>query len=79
MANANYGDLAQQIQWKAMECVQFVVRNIIHNINNILYIGICLFIVFQINPIIGGVFVVMVPISGFVSWRYGKKIRIERS
>lgn len=78
MANANYGDLAQQIQWKAMECVQFVVRNIIHNINNILYIVICLFIVFQINPIIGGVFVVMVPISGFVSWRYGKKIRIER-
>ena len=79
MANANYGDLAQQIQWKVMECVQFVVRNIIHNINNVLYIIICLFIVFQINPIIGGVFVVMVPISGFVSWKYGKKIRIERS
>ena len=79
MANANYGDLAQSIQGKAMECVQFVVKNIIHNINNILYIIICLFIIFQINPFIGGVFVVMVPISGFVSWKYGKKIRIERS
>lgn len=79
MANANYGDLAQQIQWKVMECVQFVVRNIIHNINNVLHIIICLFIVFQINPIIGGVLVIMVPISGFVSWKYGKKIRIERS
>ncbi len=78
MANANYGDLAQQIQWKVMDCLQFIVRNIIHNVNNILYIAICLFIVFQINLVIGGVFVVMVPISGVVSWKFGKKIRIER-
>lgn len=79
MANANYGDLAQQIQWKVMECVQFVVRNMIHNINNVLYIIICLFLIFQISPAIGGVFVIMVPVSGYVSWKYGKKIRTERS
>ena len=34
MADTNYGDMAQLIQWQVLECVSFVVRNVIHNINN---------------------------------------------
>ena len=79
MANANYGDLAQQIQWKVMACVQFIVRNVIHNVNNVLNIVICLVVVFNISVLIGAVFIIIVPISGFVSWKFGKKIRIERN
>lgn len=78
MANANYGDMAQIIQWQVLECVYFVVRNVIHNINNYINIVICLVIAFLINPKIALVLIIMVPISVFISWKFGKKIREER-
>lgn len=78
MSNSNYGDLAQQVQWKVTECVQLVVKNIIHNINNIVKIIICLFIVFRTSWVTGCVLLILLPVSGFVSWKCGQKIREEQ-
>lgn len=79
MANTNYGDMAQLIQWQVMECVSFVVRNLIHNINNYINILICLVIAFLIRPWIALVLVVMVPVSVFISYKYGKRIREQQA
>lgn len=78
MANANYGDLSQQIQWKSTECGDLVVKSIINNINCIVNIVICLIVVYKIDILIGFVFTLMVPISVYVSMKYGAKIRRER-
>lgn len=78
MVNGNYGDMAQLIQWQVMECVHFIVRNLVHNINNYIRIVICLAITFSINPRIALVLTVMTPVSVYISWKFGKKIREER-
>lgn len=78
MADANYGDMAQLIQWQVMECVSFIVRNVIHNINNYINILICLVISYLISPWIAMVLTVMVPVSVFISYKYGKRIREEQ-
>lgn len=78
MLDSNYGDIAQLIQWRVMECVHFIVRNIVHNINNYFRIVACLVISFLIDPWIALIMVFMVPVSVFVSWKFGKKIRRER-
>lgn len=79
MTDANYGDMAQLMQWQVMECVHFIVRNVVHNINNYINIVVCLLISYLICPWITLVLLVMVPVSVFISYRYGKKIRHERS
>lgn len=79
MANTNYGDMAQLIQWQVMECVSFVVRNVIHNINNYINILICLVIAFLIQPWIALVLAVMVPVSVLISYQYGKRIREQQA
>lgn len=78
MLDSNYGDIAQLIQWRVMECVHFIVRNIVHNINNYIRIIACLVISFLINPWIALIMVFMVPVSVIISWKFGKKIRRER-
>lgn len=78
MINSNYGDMAQLIQWQVMECVHFIVRNLVHNVNNYIRIIICLVITFLINPWIALVLTVMVPVSVYISWKFGRKIREER-
>lgn len=77
MADANYGDMAQLIQWQVLECVSFIVRNVIHNINNYINILICLVISCLISPWIALVLTVMVPVSVYISYKYGKRIREE--
>ena len=78
MLDSNYGDIAQLIQWRVMECVHFIVRNIVHNINNYIRIIACLVISLLINPWIALIMVFMVSVSVFISWKFGKKIRRER-
>lgn len=79
MADTNYGDMAQLIQWQVMECIDFVVRNVIHNINNYINILICLAIAFLIQPWIALVLTVMVPVSVLISYKYGKRIRKQHA
>lgn len=78
MANANYGDMSQLIQWQATECADFLVRRVLLNINNIVNIVVCLCIVFNIDLLIGVVFSIMIPISVLISMKFGKKVRKEK-
>jgi len=78
MASSNYGDLAQRIQWQGMECVHFIIRNVVHNINNYIEIVICFAAVFLIHPQIALVIFLMIPVSVIISWKYGKKIEGEK-
>lgn len=78
MANANYGDLSQLIQWKSIECGELVVKSILNNFNVMLNIIICLIVVYKINILIGVIFTLMVPVSVYVSMKYGARIRRER-
>lgn len=78
MSNSNYGDLLDLIQNRTYECINFIVRSIIHNINNFLSIIICFVIVFLLNPWIGALLFAIAPLSVFVSWKFGKKVREER-
>lgn len=78
MLDSDYGDIAQLLQWRVMDCVYFIVRNIIHNINNYIKIIACLVLSFFIQPWIALILLFMVPVSVFVSWKFGKKIRKER-
>lgn len=78
MTNTNTGDLLDLIQNRVYECVNFIVRAIIHNINNFLSILICFVLVFFINPWVGVLMVAIAPVSVFFSWKFGKKVREEK-
>lgn len=75
LVRLDHGETVGMIKYWTMECVNFVVRNIVHNINNILKILACIFIIFKISPIFGGITIVLVPLSVTVSLKIGKKIR----
>ena len=75
LVHLDHGETVGMIKYWTMECVNFVVRNIVHNINNILKILACIFIIFKISPIFGGITIVLVPLSVTVSLKIGKKIR----
>lgn len=78
LSNANYGDMLDLMQNKVYECVNFIVRNIIHNINNFLAIIVCFIIVVIINPWVGLLLFAIAPLSVFISWKFGKRVREER-
>ncbi|MDD4296551.1 MAG: ABC transporter ATP-binding protein [Ruminiclostridium sp.] len=78
MANVNYGDLSQQIQYKATECGDLVVKSVLNNINCYINIAICLLVVYRMSILVGVLFTITVPISVFVSMKYGGKVRKER-
>ena len=78
VATANYGDVAQQVQWQVTECVQLVVKNVIHNLNNIFHIIICSFLLFRMNVWVGVSAMTLVPVSAYISWKEGGKVRNER-
>ncbi len=77
MTNTNTGDLLDLIQNRVYECVNFIVRAIIHNINNFLSIFATLALVFFINPWLGALMVLIAPVSVFISWKFGKRVREE--
>lgn len=78
MTNTNTGDLLDLIQNRVYECVNFIVRAIIHNLNNFLSIIVCFVLVFRINPWIGILMVTIAPVSVFLSWKFGKREREEK-
>ena len=78
LATANYGDVAQQVHWQVTECVQLVVKNVIHNLNNIFHIIICSFLLFRMNVWVGVSAMTLVPVSAYISWKEGGKVRNER-
>lgn len=75
MSGQNYGDLMVMIRWYTMDCVHFFVRDIVHNVNNYIQIIACMAVLFLIDPILGVAMIFMVPVSVFVSMKFGKKAR----
>lgn len=78
MTNTNTGDMLDLIQNRVYECVNFIVRAIIHNINNFLTIIACFVLAFMIQPLVGALMVLIAPVSIFFSWKFGKHVREER-
>ena len=74
-SNLKYGETVNLIEFWSTECVNFLIRNVVHFFNNIILISLCYIVTFLINWKFGLVAVLMVPISITVSHRTGKKIR----
>lgn len=75
MSKANTGDLISNIQWYSSESMNFIVYNVIHNINGALIVIFCTVYIFIINLYIGLLMLVAVPFAVLISLRFGKKIR----
>ncbi len=77
MTHSSYGDIVNMIQFLPAECVNFMVRNVVHTVNYCILIVACMVILFIINPIIGLLMIVLVPISVVIMRKSGNKIRSE--
>lgn len=75
--NKSTGDIITIIQKYSVECMNFVVRNIIHTSNHIITTIIVIIYLYIINWKVGTLAVFAAPISVFVSIQFGKKIRIN--
>lgn len=76
MSGKNTGDIISIIQHYTGECMHFIIRNIIHNINNIFTLVFYIIYSFIINWQFGLLIVLTAPIAVYVSAKYGKKIRV---
>ncbi|MDD4297166.1 MAG: ABC transporter ATP-binding protein [Ruminiclostridium sp.] len=75
MTDAGTGDIITTLQSYSIQCMHFVIRNIIHLSNCILSIVVISAYLFVINWKIGLVALLLTPISVFINARFGKKIR----
>ena len=75
MTALQHGDMGNMILFWTSEGVHFMVRNVVHNVNNCLRILFCLIVMVLINPVFGLVSVVIVPLSVIATFSIGKKIR----
>ena len=75
MTELQHGDTTNMILFWTSEGVHFMVRNVVHNLNNCLRILFCLIVMFLINPVFGLVSVVIVPLSVIAAFSIGKRIR----
>ena len=69
------GETANMIQFWSYEGVHFMIRNIVHNANNIFRIILCISILFWVNPVFGAVSLIMVPIAVFSTFKINGRIR----
>lgn len=75
MSNANTGDIINTVQSYAGECMYFVIRNIIHLFNNAFLLILFIVYVFLLGWQIGLLMMVIVPLSVFISVKFGKKTK----
>lgn len=75
MTSLNHGETVNMIQFWSSEGVHFMIRNIVHNINNIFRILICVSIIFWVNPVFGFITVLMVPVSVLATFKIGNRVR----
>lgn len=69
------GETVNMIQFWSNEGVNFIIRNIVHFINNIVLVVICLGIILYINWIFGLITTLLLPVTVIISKSFGKKIR----
>lgn len=70
-----HGDTVNMIQFWSNEGVHFMVRNVVHNANNLFRIMLYLVMMFRVNPVFGATSVVMVPISVFATLKISGRLR----
>lgn len=75
MANVNYGDMTWQVHWGVTEAAHFLIRNVVHNINNFIRIGLGIFLLFRIHIWLGAIIIVMLPIVVWVTKKFGDRKR----
>ena len=75
LSNTSSGDMVTTIQNYSMECMNFIVRNVIHTSNHILTICAVTTYLFIINWKIGILILFLAPVSVWVNAKFGKKIR----
>lgn len=75
MTALQHGDTGNMILFWPSEGLHFMVRNVVHNANNILRILFCLIVMLFINPVFGLVSIVIVPLSVIATFAIGKRIR----
>jgi ABC-type bacteriocin/lantibiotic exporter with double-glycine peptidase domain len=75
MSDVSTGDIISTLQRYSMECMHFVIRNIIHLFNRILNIIAIAAYLFVIDWKIGIVALLVAPVSVLVNSKFGKKIR----
>lgn len=72
-----HGDTVNMIQFWSYEGVHFMVRNVVHNANNLFRIILYLVMIFRVNPVFGATSVIMVPISVFSTLKISGRLRIN--
>jgi len=75
LSDSKSGDLVNIVQQHTRECMHFVVRNVIHMVNNILRMVLVIIYLFIINPWIGIFTLLAAPLTVFINTKYGNKIR----
>jgi len=75
MSNANTGDVINTVHKYAEECMHFVIRNVIHMFNNSFLLILFIVYVFLLGWQIGLLMMIIVPLSVFVSIKFGKKTK----
>lgn len=72
-----HGDTVNMIQFWSNEGVHFMVRNVVHNANNLFSIMLYLVMIFRANPVFGATSVIMVPISVFATFKISSRLRVN--
>ncbi|CAH1209523.1 Putative multidrug export ATP-binding/permease protein [Paenibacillus plantiphilus] len=75
MSDAKTGDIINIIQSYSNECMVFVIRNIIHTINNLLSLIVYIAYILVIGWQFGLLMLVSVPISIYITSKFGRKVR----
>lgn len=69
------GDVQVTLQYYAFDCMNFVIRNIIHTINNFLALGLYIIYIFVLGWQFGLLMLIGVPLSVYATTKFGKKTR----
>ena len=75
MSGVSTGDITAAIQYYGWHCVHFAIQNIIHLINNSFLLLLYIVYVFLLGWQIGLLMMITVPLSVFVSYFFGKKVK----
>jgi ATP-binding cassette, subfamily B, bacterial len=75
LVNANSGELVSCLTWYPLECVHFIVRGFIHQINRILVMSLIIICLFKINIIVGIIVLIMSIVIFLLTSVIGEKTR----
>jgi len=69
------GDVMNTLQYYSMECMYFVIRNIIHTINNFFGLVFYIIYIFVIGWQFGLFMLIAIPVSVYATTKFGKRTR----